>query len=86
MIRVRRKHVQTETEQTRDQRREDALSVGDEVVHQGHPGRFRVVAVRPRPAMNVYSNIVTIRSDSGVELEVLDTTVRRVPPRQQGSS
>ncbi len=68
------------------ERREEGIAVGDEVVHQGHPGRFRVVAVRPRPAMNVYSNIVTIRSDSGVELEVLDTTVRKVPPREQAAT
>ncbi|RMD83224.1 MAG: hypothetical protein D6815_07180 [Candidatus Dadabacteria bacterium] len=59
-------------------RESEELRPGDEVVHQGHPGRFRVLEVRPRPAMNVYSNIVRIRNDAGVELEVLDTTVRRV--------
>lgn len=57
---------------------DEALHVGDEVVHQSHPGRFRVVAVEERPAMNVYSRILTIRSGDGVEMRVLDTTVRRL--------
>jgi hypothetical protein len=58
---------------------EDEIRVGDDVVHQSHPGRFTVVGVEPRPAMNVYSRILTIRSRDGVEMRVLDTTVRRLP-------
>lgn len=58
---------------------EALLEVGDEVVHQSHPGRFVITAIEARPSMNVYSRILTIRSDSGVELRVLDTTVRYVP-------
>jgi hypothetical protein len=54
------------------------LKIGDQVVHQSHPGRFSVVRIEPRPSMNVYSNIVTIRSEDGVEMKVLDTTVRKV--------
>jgi len=54
------------------------LEIGDEVVHQSHPGRFRVMTIEPRPAMNIYSNIVTIRSAEGVEMRVLDTTVRKL--------
>jgi hypothetical protein len=54
------------------------LKVGDEVVHQSHPGRFKVVSIQPRPAMNVYSNIITIRSAEGVEMKVLDSTVRKL--------
>jgi hypothetical protein len=57
------------------------VSIGDEVVHQSHPGRFTVVRVEPRPAFNVYSNILTIRSSDGVELRVLDTSVRRLDRR-----
>ena len=64
------------------------LKIGDEVVHQSHPGRFTVVKVEPRPAMNVYSDIVTIRSREGVEMRVLDTSVRTVdeqePPDERG--
>lgn len=56
------------------------VEIGDQVVHQSHPGRFRVVRIEPRPALNVYSNIVTIRSPEGVEMRVLDTTVRKLPP------
>jgi hypothetical protein len=54
------------------------VEVGDEVVHQSHPGRFTVVEVEQRPSMNVYSNILTIRSRDGVEMRVLDTTVRKL--------
>lgn len=57
---------------------DEVLRIGDEVVHQSHPGRFRVTAVEERPAMNIYSRILTIRSDDGVEMRVLDTTVRRL--------
>jgi hypothetical protein len=64
------------------------LKIGDEVVHQSHPGRFTIVKVEPRPAMNVYSDIITIRSREGVEMRVLDTTVRTVdqqePPGEPG--
>lgn len=60
--------------------RKSPLQIGDEVVHQSHPGRFAVVRIEPRPAMNVYSNIVTIRSGEGVEMKVLDTTVRKLAP------
>ena len=52
--------------------------MGDDVVHQSHPGRFAVVNVEEPPAMNVYSRILTIRSRDGVEMRVLDTTVRRL--------
>jgi hypothetical protein len=34
--------------------------------------------MEPRPSMNVYSNIVTIRSTDGVEMKVLDSTVRKL--------
>ncbi|MFP6627073.1 MAG: hypothetical protein VCA74_08485 [Deltaproteobacteria bacterium] len=57
------------------------ISVGDEVVHQSHPGRFTVVKVEAKTAkssMNIYSNILTIRSSAGVELRILDTAVRKV--------
>ena len=60
--------------------RKSPLQIGDEVVHQSHPGRFTVVRIEPRPAMNVYSNIVTIRSTDDVEMKVLDTTVRKLVP------
>jgi hypothetical protein len=59
---------------------DEEIRVGDEVVHQSHPGRFTVLRVEERPAMNIYSRILTIRSRDGVELRVLDTTVRRLPP------
>jgi hypothetical protein len=59
---------------------EEEIRVGDEVVHQSHPGRFTVLRVEERPAMNIYSRIITIRSRDGVKLRVLDTTVRRLPP------
>jgi hypothetical protein len=59
---------------------DEEIGVGDEVVHQSHPGRFTVLRVEERPAMNIYSRIITIRSRDGVELRVLDTTVRRLPP------
>jgi hypothetical protein len=59
--------------------RDDEIRVGDDVVHQSHPGRFTVVGVEEPPAMNVYSRILTIRSRDGVEMRVLDTTVRRLP-------
>jgi hypothetical protein len=58
--------------------RDDEIRVGDEVVHQSHPGRFTVVEVEEKPAMNVYSAILTIRSRDGVQMRVLDTTVRRL--------
>jgi hypothetical protein len=58
---------------------EDEIRVGDDVVHQSHPGRFTVLKVEERPAMNVYSRVLTIRSRDGVEMRVLDTTVRRLP-------
>lgn len=54
------------------------VALGDEVVHQSHPGRFTVVDIERRPAMNVYSNILTIRSSDGVEMRVLDTVVRKL--------
>jgi len=62
------------------------VAIGDEVVHQSHPGRFTVIKVEPRPSMNVYSNIVTIRSADGVEMRVLDTTVRKLPAREETTS
>lgn len=55
-----------------------AIEVGDQVVHQGSPGRFLVVEVRPSPAMNVYGSILTLRGPDGGEIRVLDTSVRRV--------
>jgi hypothetical protein len=57
------------------------VEIGDQVVHQSHPGRFTVVSIEPRPSLNVYSNIVTIRSPEGQEMRVLDTTVRKLPPK-----
>ena len=39
---------------------------------------FQVVEVEDKPSMNVYSRILTIRSDQGVEMRVLDTTVRKL--------
>lgn len=59
--------------------RDDEIRVGDDVVHQSHPGRFAVVQVEESPAMNVYSRILTIRSRDGIQMRVLDTTVRRLP-------
>ena len=56
------------------------VEVGDEVVHQSHPGRFTVLEIEARPRMNVYSNILTIRSDAGVEIRVLDSVVRKLDP------
>jgi hypothetical protein len=56
------------------------VEIGDEVVHQSHPGRFTVVRIEPRPGLNVYSNIVTIRAPEGMEMKVLDTTIRKLPP------
>jgi len=55
------------------------IELGDEVVHQSHPGRFTVVKIEPRPSSNVYSRIITIRSADGVELRTLDTSVRALP-------
>jgi hypothetical protein len=63
--------------------RRSPLKIGDQVVHQSHPGRFTVVRMEPRPAMNVYSDIVTIRSEDGVEMKVLDTTVRKLEGTSQ---
>ena len=57
---------------------DELLQIGDEVVHQSHPGRFQVVAVEDKPSMNVYSRILTIRSAEGVEMRVLDTAVRKL--------
>jgi hypothetical protein len=54
------------------------IEIGDEVVHQGKAGRFTVVRIEPSPRMNVYSDILTLRSGDGSELRVLDTTVRKV--------
>ena len=59
----------------------DSIRIGDEVVHQGAPGRFTVVKVEPSPGMNVYSRILTIRGVDGKETKVLDTAVRALPPR-----
>ena len=56
------------------------VGIGDHVVHQSHPGRFTVTKIEDRPRMNVYSNILTIRSDDGVEMRVLDTVVRKLDP------
>jgi hypothetical protein len=59
---------------------DEEIGVGDEVVHQSHPGRFTVLSVEDKPSMNVYSRILTIRSRDGVVMRVLDTTVRRLAP------
>jgi hypothetical protein len=61
-----------------------SVELGDEVVHQSHPGRFTVVDIERRPSMNVYSDILTIRSRDGVEMRVLDTVVRKLeqPPTE----
>jgi len=58
-----------------------SLKIGDEVVHQSHPGRFTIIRIEPRPAMNVYSDIITIQSADGVAMRVLDTSVRKVARR-----
>jgi hypothetical protein len=58
---------------------DDEIRLGDDVVHQSHPGRFTVMKVEDSPAMNIYSRILTIRSRDGVEMRVLDTSVRRLP-------
>jgi len=60
--------------------RKATVELGDHVVHQSHPGRFTVVDIETRPRMNVYSNILTIRSEEGMELRVLDTVVRKLDP------
>jgi len=57
---------------------DETIQLGDQVVHQSHPGRFEVVKIEPTPGMNVYSRILTIRSKEGLEIRVLDTTVRTV--------
>ncbi len=62
------------------------VRIGDEVVHQSHPGRFEVIAVEPSPGLNVYSDILTIRSADGVEMKVLDTAVRTLEPRSAAPS
>jgi hypothetical protein len=54
------------------------IKIGDEVVHQSSPGRFRVIEITPTPSANVYSDILTIRSPNGIEMKVLDTAVRKV--------
>jgi hypothetical protein len=61
---------------------DEEIRVGDEVVHQSHPGRFTVLSIEERPAMNIYSRVLTIRSRDGVQMRVLDTTVRRLPRGQ----
>jgi hypothetical protein len=58
---------------------DDEIRVGDDVVHQSHPGRFTVLSVAEPQALNIYSRVLTIRSRDGVEMKVLDTTVRRLP-------
>ncbi len=59
------------------------IEIGDEVVHQSHPGRFEVLRIEPRPSMNVNGRILTIRSDDGVVLRVLDTSVRAVAKKDR---
>ena len=59
------------------------IEIGDDVVHQSHPGRFEVLKIEPRPSLNVNGRILTIRSGEGVVLRVLDTCVRAVPKNQQ---
>jgi hypothetical protein len=59
------------------------IEVGDEVVHQGQPGRFTVVKIEPSPSMNVYSRILTIRGVDGASTRVLDTAVRVLPPKAE---
>lgn len=54
------------------------INIGDEVVHQGSPGRFKVLSIEPTSGPPVYSDILLIRSTTGVELRVLDTAVRVV--------
>lgn len=66
--------------------RKSTVELGDEVVHQSHPGRFKVVDIEQRPRMNVYSHILTIRSPDGVEIRVLDTTVRKLEPAETDES
>ncbi len=58
------------------------VEIGDEVVHQSHPGRFTVIAKEASPGLNVYSDIITVRSNDGIELRLLETSVRvlEAPP------
>ena len=58
------------------------LNVGDEVVHQSHPGRFRIVSITPRHTV-VKTAVLKLISAEGVEMEVLDSTVRKVEPLEQ---
>ncbi len=55
------------------------IELHDEVVHQSHPGRFKVMKIEPRPSLNVNGRILTVLSADGVELRVLDTAVRALP-------
>ncbi|MFQ5478442.1 MAG: hypothetical protein ACE5E4_07490 [Candidatus Binatia bacterium] len=54
------------------------LKIGDEVVHQSHPGRFRVTMIEPRPHANVYDRVITIESSRGLELKLLESSVRKL--------
>jgi hypothetical protein len=63
---------------------DEEIQLGDEVVHQSHPGRFTVIRADEPRALNVYSRVLTIRSRDGVEMKVLDTTVRRLPAAAAG--
>ena len=49
------------------------IEVGQEVVLMSFPGRFRVVEVD--------GEVLTIENDLGVRKQVLDRTVRVMPPR-----
>ena len=54
------------------------LKEGDQVVHQSHPGRFAVIGIQKRQHLNEYSDAIVIRSVEGVELTVLESSVRKV--------
>ena len=49
------------------------VQLGDEVVSMSAPGRFRVVEID--------GSVITIESDSGVRMRVLDRSVRVIEPR-----
>ncbi len=62
------------------------LKEGDQVVHQSHPGRFSVLSIKKRRHLNEYSDSIVIRSANGVELTVLETSVRKVEGTPLGAA
>lgn len=62
------------------------LEEGDQVVHQSHPGRFSVIEIKKRRHLNEYSDAIVIRSADGVELTVLESSVRKVEGTPLGAA